>query len=84
MARKKIKILEYNAVFLAEDDGGYSVSVPDLPGCHSQGNTFEEAKLNIAEAIALYLEDADENLYHQTPEESRKAFMAPVSVQLYA
>lgn len=79
---KSLKVLEYNAVFVPEEEGGYSVSVPNLPGCLSQGNSFEEAKANIKEAIELYLEDADEELYHTTPEESRKEFVAPISVRI--
>ncbi|MGH2581303.1 MAG: type II toxin-antitoxin system HicB family antitoxin [Anaerolineales bacterium] len=78
----KTKVLEYNAIFAPEEEGGYSVCVPDLPGCHSQGETFEEAKANIQEAIELYLEDADEELYHVAPERARKEFMAPVSVRV--
>jgi antitoxin HicB len=39
-----------------EADGGYSVSVPALPGCHSEGDTFEEAMSNIREAADLWLE----------------------------
>ncbi|MFH0887546.1 MAG: type II toxin-antitoxin system HicB family antitoxin [bacterium] len=39
-----------------ETDGGYSAWCPVLPGCASQGNTEEEAKKNIKEAIELYLE----------------------------
>lgn len=80
--KKSIKILEYNAVFLPEEEGGYSVSVPNLPGCYSQGETFEEAKTNIKEAIGLYLEGMDEELYYITPEESRKEFVAPISVSV--
>ena len=38
-----------------ESDGGYSVYVSELPGCASQGDTWEEALANIKEAIALYL-----------------------------
>jgi predicted RNase H-like HicB family nuclease len=45
------------AVVLAEEpDGGYSVSVPALPGCYSEGDTLEEALANIREAIAVHLE----------------------------
>ncbi len=44
-------------IFEQEKDGGYSVSVPFLPGCFSQGDTFEDALKNIREAISLYLED---------------------------
>ena len=54
----KKKILQYDAVFEKEEDGGYSVWVPDLPGCASQGNNLEEAIGNIKEAMELYLEDA--------------------------
>jgi len=45
------------AVVLAEEpEGGYSVSVPALPGCYSEGDTVEEALTNIREAIAVHLE----------------------------
>jgi len=44
-----------NIVF-EKDEHGYYVYAPELPGCHSQGNTFEEAMNNIKEAIELYLE----------------------------
>ncbi len=43
-------------VILEKSEEGYSVSVPGLPGCHSQGDTEEEALQNIADAIADYLE----------------------------
>lgn len=39
-----------------ESEGGYSVSVPSLPGCHSQGDTRKEALANIREAAELWLE----------------------------
>lgn len=49
---------EYNfeVIFIPQDNGGYTVEVPDLPGCVSEGETFEDAKENITEAIELYLE----------------------------
>lgn len=56
------KVLEYNAIFQKEGEGGYSVWVPVLPGCTSQGETFEEALENIKEAISLYLEDAEKKV----------------------
>lgn len=37
-------------------DGGYTVYVPSLPGCISEGETKKEALVNIAEAIQLYIE----------------------------
>ena len=41
-----------------ESVGGFSVSVPALPGCHSQGETIDEALVNIREAAELWLEVA--------------------------
>jgi predicted RNase H-like HicB family nuclease len=41
-----------------ESSGGYSVSVPALSGCFSQGETLEEALSNIREAAELWLEVA--------------------------
>jgi predicted RNase H-like HicB family nuclease len=43
-------------VILDISEEGYSVSVPGLPGCHSQGDTEEEALQNITDAISEYLE----------------------------
>lgn len=57
----KKRVLEYNSVFEKEEDGGYSVWVPDLPGCTSQGDSLEQAIENIKESIVLYLEGADED-----------------------
>ena len=42
-------------VVLKKTDEGYSVSCPALKGCHSQGETKEEALENIADAIREYL-----------------------------
>ena len=39
-----------------EADGGYPASCPALPGCHSQGDTIDEAMANAREAVELYLE----------------------------
>lgn len=51
----------YEAVFTKEADGGYSVEVPELPGCISQGNSFEEALENIRAALDLWLEEAKDH-----------------------
>ena len=42
-------------VLLEESEEGFAVSVPGLPGCHSQGETEQEALENIADAIREYL-----------------------------
>ncbi len=74
----KKRILEYTAVFQEEKEGGFSVWVPDLPGCASQGETFEDALKNIKEAIELYLEDSNETF--QDMDEFKKQFVVPVQI----
>ena len=80
MAKKRIKILQYNAVVQEEKEGGYSIWVPALPGCCSQGETFEEAVKNIKEAIELYLESAPEMLEYGD-EKAEKQFLVPIKVE---
>ena len=43
------------------EEGGYTVIVPSLPGCVSEGNTREEALKNVREAIELYLEPVEDD-----------------------
>ncbi len=54
--------MEIKAVFEPAEEGGFTVYVPLLPGCISEGDTFEEAVENIKEAVELYLETDDENV----------------------
>lgn len=76
---KKVRVLQYNAVFQEESDGGFSVWVPILPGCCSQGDSFEETLSNIKEAIELYLENEPDLAQEQNEAESRQ-FLVPVSI----
>ncbi|BAZ32789.1 hypothetical protein NIES4074_52960 [Cylindrospermum sp. NIES-4074] len=48
--------LKYPMSVYPEDDGGYTVIIPDLPGCMTQGETLEEAMENINEARELWIE----------------------------
>lgn len=56
MKKRLQKDYSYSVLYEAAPEGGYVVSVPLLPGCHTQGETLEEAEKNIKEAIELYLE----------------------------
>jgi predicted RNase H-like HicB family nuclease len=47
---------EYSVVIEKEEDGTYSVYVPDLPGCASMGRTRRQALANVREAMSCYLE----------------------------
>ncbi len=56
MENKTKQIYNYTVLLEKEEEGGYHAFCPILKGCHSQGDTFEEAIDNIKEAIKLYLE----------------------------
>ena len=53
--------MKLKVVLEPSDEGGYTVHVPALPGCISQGETRDEALANIREAIELYLEPIDDD-----------------------
>ncbi|MDJ0662786.1 MAG: type II toxin-antitoxin system HicB family antitoxin [Crocosphaera sp.] len=56
MENKTKQIYNYTVLLEKQEEGGYHAFCPTLKGCHSQGDTFEEAIDNITEAIELYLE----------------------------
>jgi len=53
--------LKLKIVLEPSDEGGYTVYVPSLPGCISEGENKEEALANIKEAIELYLEPVEDD-----------------------
>lgn len=73
------KILEYTVLFEPAEEGGYIVSVPALPGCHTQGETFEEATDMIKDAIEGYvavLKEEDQEI----PQEKSELIITKVSI----
>ncbi|MDJ0632141.1 MAG: type II toxin-antitoxin system HicB family antitoxin [Xenococcaceae cyanobacterium MO_188.B29] len=69
----------YTVIFELEQDGGYHAYCPVLKGCHSQGDSFEEALANITEAIELYLESLIED-GESIPEEN--LIIKPIRISL--
>jgi predicted RNase H-like HicB family nuclease len=55
MKSESAPIYNYTVIFEKEIEGGYHAFCPVLKGCHSQGDTFEEAVEKITEAISLYI-----------------------------
>jgi predicted RNase H-like HicB family nuclease len=53
--------MKVKVVLERSEEGGYTVYVPSLPGCISEGDTHEEALANIREAIELYLEPVEDD-----------------------
>ena len=61
VSARDTEIMNIKVVLEPSDEGGYTVYVPSLSGCISEGETIDEALANIQEAIELYLEPmADE------------------------
>ena len=54
--------MNVKVVLEPQEEGGFTVYVPSLPGCISEGDTREEAIENIKEAIELYLESETNEL----------------------
>jgi predicted RNase H-like HicB family nuclease len=54
--------MKLKVVLEPSEEGGFTVYVPSLPGCISEGDSKEEALKNIKEAIELYLEPVEDDL----------------------
>ena len=50
------QVKEFQVVKTRDEDGIFVASCPSLPGCHTQGDTVDEALENIQEGIALFIE----------------------------
>jgi len=51
----------YTVILEKEEDGGYHAFCPSLKGCHTQGDTVEDALFNAKEAIEAYVESLEEH-----------------------
>lgn len=77
----KKQLYQYVAVFEPDkESGGYVVTIPALPGCISEGDTFEAASANIKEAAELYLEVMKERNEEPFLQKESRAIIAPVEV----
>lgn len=56
-----MELKQYRVIVEQDEDGVFIASVPSLPGCHTQGKTYEEAMERIKEAIELCLEVAEKD-----------------------
>ena len=58
----RVMYMKYKVIIHKAEEGGYWAEVPALPGCFSQGDTVEEVKANIKEAIEAYIESQEKDL----------------------
>jgi len=54
--------MQVRVILEPSEDGGYTVFIPSLPGCISEGDSREEALANIREALQLYLEPVEDDM----------------------
>ena len=69
----------YTIILEREADGGFHAYCPALKGCHSQGDSLDEAVDNIREAIEVYLESVTE---HGEPIPQEDLLIKPIEVAL--
>ena len=60
---------EFTAIIEKAPEGGYWAICPEIPGANGQGDTTEEAKNNLKEAIELILKDRREDMLRGLPED---------------
>ncbi len=78
----KYNIYQYTAIFEPDKEvGGYTVTIPALPGCVSEGDTFEKALANIEEAAGLYIEVMKKKK-DKTLSNRSEVIVAPVQVKV--
>lgn len=70
-------------IVIEPDDTGFHAFVPALPGCHSFGETLDEARANIAEAVELHVECMIED-GEDVPVERSPYFVSRLSVPVAA
>jgi predicted RNase H-like HicB family nuclease len=61
---------ELIAIIEKAPDGGYWAICPEVPGANGQGETIEEAKENLREAVALILEDRIDDIKRGLPDDA--------------
>jgi predicted RNase H-like HicB family nuclease len=74
-----MKIFNYTIILEKEDDGGYHAFCPALPGCHTQGDSYDEVLENIEDAVKLYIESLKA---HKEPIPEEDIIIKPMKIAL--
>lgn len=77
------KALQYTIIIQAAEEGGFIAFAPALPGCMTQGETVNEAKENITDAIGAYLEVLQED-GDKIPREAKAPLSFKINIPLPA
>lgn len=71
--------MQFNTI-IEKDENGYFAYIPELKGCYSQGDTFEETLNNIREAAELYLESLSDE--EKKSLLNKSFFIAPINIHI--
>ncbi len=77
---KKKPFFTYRAIVEPDENNTFHAYIPALPGCHTWGNSIEEARKNLREAAILYLSSLREN-NENIPEEEGFEFVETFSAE---
>lgn len=77
----KQQVYNYTVIFEPAKEGGYVVYVPALPGCVTQGESFEEAEVMVKDAVKEYLK-AMKDLEEEIPIESENTIISRIPVKM--
>lgn len=78
----KAKIMQFNVLFRPEPEGGFTATVPSLPGCITYGKTLSQAKEMAEDAITGYI--ASLKKHQQKVSSDEGSFVTLLSVGTYA
>jgi predicted RNase H-like HicB family nuclease len=79
--RLKKKILNYTVILEPAEEGGFIVHVPALPGCHTQGETLDEAYKMAEDAIQGYIKTL-RDLKEEIPQEAESSIIVRIPVKI--
>ncbi|MEK6656807.1 MAG: type II toxin-antitoxin system HicB family antitoxin [Nitrospirota bacterium] len=74
-----MKIFNYTIILEREEDGGYHAFCPALPGCHTQGDSYDEVLEDIEDAVKLYIESLKA---HKEPIPEEDIIIKPMKIAL--
>lgn len=73
------KIFKYTVIYTPEKVGGFTITVPTLPGCVTYGRNLEEAKEMAKDAINLYLESLES--HHEIIPNEEDSFISSINLE---
>lgn len=81
MKKQTRQIAKFTAIFEPAEEGGYTVIVPSLPGCVTEGDTLEEAVAMAKDAISVYIESLKKHK-EPIPQEKNSSFVGVINVPI--